>query len=248
MKEGTAYGEQLKRAYARLRAEVPAPEIPPGDDPIYRLALGVLGGGCMELAARQAVERLLARAVDWNDVRVSLPSHLAGQLAGLLPDAPERARRLTRVLQAVFERENRLSLDKLRTMPRREAKQYLEKLDGIDAFTIASVMLWSLGGHAIPVNQVVFEALRSTGLVHPEAGVEEVQAFLERHVPAEEAKAFCLIMEAAAARLGAPGSPGKRSARKGSEGKEPAPAKPRRRRPRAQPGPPPVTEEKETPP
>ncbi len=84
-------------------------------------------------------------------------------------------------------------------MGRRDAKHFLEKLDGVDEFATAAVLLWSLGGHAIPVDDRLLEALRQADLVHPEATRAEVQAFLERNISAAEAKRFCLAMRTFAA-------------------------------------------------
>ena len=56
------------------------------------------------------------------------------------------------------------------------------------------VALWSLGGHGIPIDDRLWQALRDADLVHPSADRGEVQAFLERHVAASEAKAFCILM------------------------------------------------------
>ncbi len=87
-----------------------------------------------------------------------------------------------------------MSLERLRSVGRREARQYLEQLEGVDEYAAASVLLWSLGAHAIPVGDRLLSALRAAELVHPTATRAEVQAVLERHVSAAEAQEFCLIM------------------------------------------------------
>ena len=51
----------------------------------------------------------------------------------------------------------------------------------------------------------LLQALRDADLVHPTAERGEVQAFLERHISASEAKEFCLVM-----RSFAPDKPGER--------------------------------------
>ena len=194
MKNGTAYAARLKKAYARIRSEVPTPQIPETDDPLRRLAVGILGVGCSSAVAEQAVERLVSSTVGWNDVRVSNADKIDEAMGGVIPDGRKHCQRLIDALQAIFDRENRLSLDGLKTMGVREAKQYLERLDGVDEYAVASVVLWALGGHGIPVNDRLFGALRDTDLIHPDADRAEVQAFLERHVSAADAKEFCLVM------------------------------------------------------
>ena len=70
----------------------------------------------------------------------------------------------------------------------------METLKGVDEYAVAYVVLWSFGGHAIPVWNNVLGALREANLVHPTATRAEVQAFLERNVPAADAQAFSMAV------------------------------------------------------
>ena len=194
MKEGTAYAVRLKKAYAKVKAAAPTPEVGLPEDPLSCLARGVLGVTAMEDASRAAVERLLAAAVDWNEIRVSSPADLRHAIGAAIPEPLEAAERLVRALQALYDAENQLSLERLKTIPRREARQFLDGLDGMDPHAVAAVVLWGLGGHAIPVNDPLLGALQEADLVHPDATRAEVQAFLERHVSADEARDFSIVM------------------------------------------------------
>ena len=194
MKQGTMYAARLKKAYAKIRQAAPAPTIPEPDDPLRRLSIAIFGVKYGELEAQQAIDRLLTTMTDWNEVRVSRPSEINTALGDADAERLEYCQRLIDVLQSVYDRENRLSLGRLKQLGRREARQYLEALDGVDAYAVASVALWSLGGHAIPIDDRLWQALREADLVHPSANRGEVQAFLERHVAASEAKAFCIRM------------------------------------------------------
>ena len=194
MKQGTLYATRLKKKYAKARQAVPAPTIPEPDDPLHRLGIAILGVKYGDTEAKKAIDRLLSRMADWNEVRVSRPGEINEAMGNANPERLEHCQRLVKVLQSVFDRENRLSLDWLGQLGRREARQYLEELAGVDEYAVASVALWSLGGHGIPVDDRFYQALREADLVHPAATRGEVQAFLERHVSAAEAKGFCLIM------------------------------------------------------
>ncbi len=194
MKNGTMYAAKLKRTYARLRQSLPQPEIPEPDDPVRRLAIAILGVGCTDEEADRALDRAFPTMVDWNEMRVSSAPELNKATGNTIPQGTQRCKDLIDALQSIFDREDRLSLDVLRIMGRREARHYLEQLGGVDEHAIASVILWSLGGHAIPVNDRLLEALREADLVNPSADRAEVQAFLERHISAAEAKTFCLLM------------------------------------------------------
>ncbi len=194
MKNGTVYAAKLKRAYARLRQSVPNRRVPEADDPVRCLAIAILAVHCSDEEADRAVDRALTAFVDWNDVRVSSALELNKATGNAIPQGTQRCQCLINALQAVFDCENRLSLDRLKGMGRREARHYLEQLNGVDEYAVASVILWSLGGHAIPVNDRLLEALREADLINPSASRGEVQAFMERHVSATDAKEFCIIM------------------------------------------------------
>lgn len=194
MKNGTLYAGRLKKAYAKLRHASPQPTIPELDDPLVRLAVAILGVGSSDEEGAAAVQRAREVMVDWNEMRVSSAPELNQATGNVLPQGVQRCQQLILALQAMFDRDNRLSLDPLKASARREARHYLEELEGVDEYAVASVILWSLGGHAIPVNDRLLEALRSAELIRPEATRAEVQAFLERHISADEAREFCTIM------------------------------------------------------
>src|SRR3990172_5389988 len=144
MKDGTLYAGRLKKAYAKLRQSVAEPKIPEADDPIRRLAIAILGVSSSESEAERAVDRLFTTMVDWNEVRVSSVAQVYRAMGDRIPLGLDRTRRLLDALQAIYEREHRISLDRLCGIGRREARDYLEALQGVDDFAAASVMLWSL--------------------------------------------------------------------------------------------------------
>ena len=194
MKDGTRYAAQVRKVYSKLRQQAPEWKGPEGDDPIRQLAVAILSRECNEEVAQRAVDRLLNSMASWNEVRVSTPAEVQRCLGNTIPHVLARCKHLITTLQSVYDRENRLSLDRFRNLGRREARQRLEELDGVDELIAASVMLWSLGGHAIPVSDKLLEALHRAELIHPSADRAEVQAFLERNISATEAKEFCRVM------------------------------------------------------
>jgi endonuclease III len=194
MKNGTIFAARVSKAYAKLRHSVSRPEIPAPDDPLRRLGIAILGVESSDEDAERAIDRAFTTMVDWNEMRVSNAHELNEATGNAIPHGVERCQQLIDALQAIYDRENLLSLDRLKTMGRREARHYLEQLNGLDEYGVASVVLWSLGGHAIPVNDRLLQVLREADLVNASADRAEVQAFLERHVGAADAKEFCLVM------------------------------------------------------
>jgi len=195
MKEGTAYATRLKKAYAEHRQSAPKPDLPAADDPLRRLAIAILAVSSSDAEAEHALDRALSSMAGWNEIRVSSAEEVYAAIGNRLADGLQHCRRLIDALNDVYDRENRLSLDRLKGIGRREARQYLEGLSGVDEYAVASVLLWSLGGHGIPVNDALWKALRDAHLVHPGASRGEVQAFLERHVSAADARDFCVVMQ-----------------------------------------------------
>lgn len=195
MKNGTMYASRLKKAIAAAKQAAGKVEPPESVDPIRALAMAILGVRSSPSDAERRVNQLMSKMVDWNEVRVSTPLEVCEACGWTAAEGLEQTTQLIRVLRAIYHRENQVSLDRLKTLGRREARQYLEQLDGIDAHAVAAVVLWSLGGHAIPVNDRLLAHLREGDLVHPEADRGEIQAYLERHVPASQAKEFCLFMQ-----------------------------------------------------
>lgn len=195
MKNGTLYAGRLKKAYNKHKQSVPEPVIPENDDPMRRLAIGILGADHHNAEVERAVNRLRERMIDWNEVRVSTAVEVQAGLDHKSIGKQDPCHNLILALQAIFDQENKISLDRLKSIGRREARQHLESLNGVNEFAVASVILWSLGGHAIPVNNRLLQALRDADVVNPSATRAEVQAFLERHIPATQAKEFCISME-----------------------------------------------------
>lgn len=209
MKNGTQYAVRLKKFFSKLRQAVPKPEVPDMDDPMRRLATAILGIEGGEVEGVRLVEKLLTVFVDWNDVRVSRPIELARAIGEDSPAMLDRCQHLITALNAVYRQENKTSLDRLRALGRREARQFLEKLPGMDEYAVASVFLWSLGGHAIPLSNAAWETLKKSDLVDPGADRAEIQAFLERNISASDAKEFCLILGAQPVGRRAPASKAK---------------------------------------
>lgn len=198
MKKGTHYAKKLKAAYGKIRGIAGAKPDDESVDPVSQLILAILSQEATLKRAQRALKQITDDMVDFNELRVSTPAEVSDSIGKHVPRSIERAKALLRLLNAVYEREYAISLDSLGSKGVREMKSYLESLEGITPYVSASVLLWSLGGHAIPVNDIALDYLRKQGLVEPDASAAEVQAFLERHVSAADAKEFCLDLEAAA--------------------------------------------------
>jgi endonuclease III len=218
MKNGTFYAKRVKRFFSKLKQEYENPELPEPSDPVRTLAVGLLSRETSQENAERALDSLFEVMVDYNELRVSTIPEISEQIEPYVPNPAKRADALRRVLNAIYQKQHRISLDRLHKLGRREARHYLDHLDGMDAHAAASVVLWSLGGHAVPVDVRMLERLREEELVEPSASIEEVQAFLERNIAATDARQFCILMrryvDATAAKEGAGATGGNSTKRK----------------------------------
>lgn len=214
MKQGTLYAGRLKKAYAKFHQQTPAPETPAPTEPLHQLAIAVFAVSSGEGHAAKIVDSLLSNMAGWNEVRVSRPAEINKAMGNAVTGTLEPCQRLVSMLESVYERENALSLDRLKQMGQREARHYLDSLGGVDEYGVASVALWSLGGHGIPVSDGLLKELRAAGLVHPDATRAEVQTFLERHVSAADAKVFSMVMASYKASKGATSKTAKKATTK----------------------------------
>jgi endonuclease III len=195
MKNGAEYAKRIKRLFDKTARELGKFEPREPTDPTEQLIISILSVSSTEERGRAAFRKLCDNMLDFNEIRVSTPGEVAGLIKDAIPGGLERARVLVMALNAIFQVENQVNLEPLRSMGRRDARRYLEELNGVEPYTVASVLLRSLGGHAIPVSNRLLDALRENDLVDPQASVTEVQSFLERHVNATDAHRFCAAMD-----------------------------------------------------
>jgi endonuclease III len=176
MKNGTLYAKKLKQALSRIRGSAPQTPLEYADA-IEQLIVAVLSQEAGLSSAHRAMRQLREDMVDYNELRVSTPAEVVASIDKHISDAEKPAEALIRVLNAIYRNEFAVTLDRLAGKGVRETKAYLDELDGMTPYVSASVLLWSLGGHAIPVNDRALDQLRREELVDPAADTAEVQAF-----------------------------------------------------------------------
>lgn len=194
MKRGSEYAKRIKRLYHDLVSKHGKPAAVEPVDPLEQLVIGILAIDSTEAKAQAVYRRITQQMVDLNELRVTPALELAAMIGDSVPHAADKARRIVEALNAVRRRQDTLDLSFLKQRGRREAREYLESLDGVPRAAAASVVLFSLGGHAIPVDDLTLYVLRKEGAIDTGADAIEAQAFLERHITAAEAPAFTLLL------------------------------------------------------
>jgi hypothetical protein len=90
-----------------------------------------------------------------------------------------------------------MSLERLKTVSKRDARQFLRDLPDIHPFVEAYVMLMAFDGHAVPLDEDMLAYLREEEVVDAETTLEEAQRFVEHHIKAEESYPFFAALRSA---------------------------------------------------
>jgi len=120
--------------------------------------------GSLYESADKVFEDLSQQFYDWNEVRVTSVRELT-VIMKPLNDPDEAAKRLKRVLQSVFETHYSFDLEILKKQNIGQTTKQMEKYNGATGFTVAYVTQHALGGHSIPINRGLLEAMRVVGVV-----------------------------------------------------------------------------------
>lgn len=194
MKDSKEYSKKVHKLYRLLKRKYPKVQRAIYESIVDALVYAIISENMSETAAQSAIKRFADYFVDTNDLRVSRAEEIIEALEADTSVTRDIAWALTSALRAVFEKYNRVSLEALRKMSKRPAKQALEKIDGASHFVVNYCMLTSLYGHAIPLTKKMIEYLRSNELVHPEADEQEIEGFLARQISAENAYEFYALL------------------------------------------------------
>jgi endonuclease III len=194
MKNSKEYGARLQKLYRGLKRAHPKVEKTTHDDPIEALIQGVVSDRNREAATLRAMKGFRGTFVDWNDLRVSRAEEIIEILQEDNAKSRATAFSLLTALRAVFDEFHTLSLQPLKKMGKRPAKQAIEALDGVGHFVVSYCMLTALQGHAIPLTETMATYLKQNDIVDPEADAHDIEGFLTRQVAAKNAYEFYSLL------------------------------------------------------
>ena len=143
--------------------------------------------------ADKAFARLMERAFDLNEIRVTTVAELAETLHDL-PDPARAALSLRRALQGVFESTYSFSLEHARKHSIAHGVKTLESLHGVPPFAIQYVVSTGLGGHMIPLDKGALTGLFLAGVITQQEYDAGKLAGLERFVPKKTAIEFSSLL------------------------------------------------------
>ena len=189
MKNATKHADELRLHFKRLLKQFP-PSPMEAQDPLMALVRGAMSYDVPDSRADEAMRLIDKEFVDLNELRVATDLEIAELLGTRYPGIERRVAMITQALNNIFEREHTLSLDRLKTISRRDARQFLRELPEIHPFVEAYVMLFAFDGHAIPLDDAMLAYLREHGVLEEAATLDDAQRFLEHQLKAEECHDF----------------------------------------------------------
>ena len=187
MKNATKYADELRTLYKRAVKQHPAPEFEP-QEALAALVRGAMLYDVADARADEAVKLIEKEFVGLNELRVATDLEIQELLGARYPLIEKRVAMITQSLNAIFEREHTLSLDRLKTISRRDARQFLRELPEMHPFVEAYIMLFSFDGHAIPIDEDALAYLKEHHVLEEASTIEEAQKFVEHHLKAEECR------------------------------------------------------------
>ena len=190
MRNSKEYAKTIKKLLNSLNRKGPKPKKAAYDDPVEAVIYGIVSERMGASAAKVVMKRIKKYFVDFNDLRVSRNEEILEILGGNGVVFQETASTLKEVLSAIFNRYDKVSLDDLVGMGKKQARKELEQLDIDSKFVINYCFLTSLQGHAIPLTQKMIDYLKADELVHPGATDDEITGFLERRITSANAYTF----------------------------------------------------------
>jgi endonuclease III len=197
MKNSKEYGAKIDKFFRLAKG---GQKVKPTEfaDPIEALVYGIVSESVTERQARRVFKNLQSHFIDYNDLRVSRGEEIQEILEDMTPRGEQIAANLTKMLSAVFDKYDAITLKTVDAQGKRQAKKDMEELPGVTHFAVNFCFLAALGGHAIPLTEPMLKFLKDNQWLDPEATQEEIDTFLERHVSASHGWEFYELLRHAA--------------------------------------------------
>jgi endonuclease III len=189
MKNATKHADTLRSLFRSLLRDG-KPPVFERQDPLKSLVRGAMSYDVSDTRAEEAMKHIEREFVHLNELRVATELEVQELLGVRYPAIEERVEMITRCLNAIFEKEHTLSLDRLKTISKRDARQFLKDLPDINHFVEGYVMLFAFEGAAIPLDNEITAYLRDENVFDEKITLEEGQRFLEHNIKAEECYEF----------------------------------------------------------
>jgi endonuclease III len=219
MKNNKEYGVKIDKFFRSVKS---GQKVKPAEfaDPIDALIYGLISESTTERQAKRVFKNIQSHFVDYNDLRVSRTEEVQELMEDLTTKGEQVAGNLTKILSAVFDKYDGMSLKTIDAQGKRQAKKELDELPGVTHFAVNFCFLAALEGHAIPLTEPMLNFLKERELVDPQITQDEIETFLERHISASNGWEFYELLRQAAEAGGRKNATARESAKKKSAEKK----------------------------
>ena len=197
MKNASKHADVLKSLLKRLVKEhKPAPRQPM--EPLPALVRAAMSFDVSDAKSEETLKAIEREFVDLNELRVATELEVQELLGSRYPQIEKRVTIITTALNNIFEREHTMNLERLKTISRRDARQFLRELPDIHPFVEAYVMMFAFDGHAFPIDDEALAYLTDEGALEDATNLEDAQRFVEHQLKADECyELFACLRKAA---------------------------------------------------
>lgn len=196
MKNATRYADTLHSLLRHMRKEHKSAPREPAE-PLRALVRAAMCYNVSDGKADEAMRLIEKEFVDLNELRVATDLEIQELLGVRYPDIERRVAMITQALNNIFEREHTMNLERLKTISRRDARQFLRELPDIHPFVEAYVMLYAFDGHTFPIDDEILAYLKEEGALDESTKLEDAQKFIEHNLKAEDMHDFFVGCRAA---------------------------------------------------
>lgn len=194
MRGATEAAKKLRKVFSSLKSAHGKIQRPTPTDPITQLLLGIFSRNQPENKAREIVEKLRSLVVDYNELRVIPVGEMCDAIEVKTQEMWRKCEDLSRALNAIFATEHSVTVDRLKSMPRKDARAYLDQIRGLEPYTRARIRLLGFEWHAVPLDEAMWAYCQKHELVDPRASLEDAQNFLERQIDESDALDFVALL------------------------------------------------------
>ena len=194
MKNSKNYSQKIQKLYHTLSHKYPKVQKVSYEKVIDAIVYAIVSAEMSEKTTDSIIKKFTEYFVDWNDLRVSRVEEIVEVIGKDNAVAVGIASTLTTVLNAIFNQYHQVSLEALKKIGKRPARQALEKIDGVGRFVVDFCMLTALGGHAIPLTESMIKYLKSNKLVNPGADQQQIEGFLAKQISAKNGYDFYALV------------------------------------------------------
>ena len=194
MKNSKDYSKKIQKLYRSLSRKYPKVQKVSHEKVIDAIIYAVISSEMSERMTDSVIKKLAGYFVDLNDLRVSRSEEIVEVLGKDNHVTMNIASTITMILNGIFNEYHKVSLEALKKIGKRPAKQALEKLDGTSRFVVDYCLLTALGGHAIPLTDKMIKYLRTSEFVNPDADEQQIGGFLAKQISAKKGYEFYTLL------------------------------------------------------